>query len=327
MKPASGHRFWPGYIPPLKDELFSSWYTRLCYEHRIKSISFSKHYFEGHPIWNRDIDRMFPAIIKKVLLERTPLVIEDIRKMFLISYDGKVFNGPGVNGINTSILNLGVKHRMRKLHGQLFCPDCLDKRIPYYRKHWRLVTSVACTDCRLLLEDRCPYCGEPIAFHRLETGYKSSLLKYPLYKCWKCLKDLRSMKNPIQIGSPLYRIQSLFDQTLKDGYNQYSPYSFLFFEIIAKLRAKLLSKSSQWGRMRIAAEKEFHIGLTEPGRIGIYHALKYRRNSLMVSQMLLEDWPFTFVGFIKKYGLRLSDFYHLSDDCPSWFKRVFRENL
>lgn len=327
MRIGSGNKFWPGYIPPLKDELFSSWYMRLCYEHRIKSLSFSKHYFDGHPIWNRDIDRMFPAVIKQVLLERTPLNNQEIEDMFLISYDGKLFNNVGVNGINTSILNLGVKHRMRKLHGQLFCPGCLEGHIPYYRKQWRLVTSIACTDCGLLLQDRCPDCEEPVAFHRLETGYKNSLLKYPLYKCWKCLKDLRSMKKSIQFEDPLYRIQSLFNRTLEDGYNQYSQYSFLFFEVVAKFQAKLLSKSSQWGRMRIAAEKEFHIALTEPGRIGIYHALKYRRNSLKASQMLLEDWPFTFVGFIKKYGLRLSDFYHQSDDCPSWFKRVFRENL
>jgi len=322
----SSNKIFPAFIPPLEDELFSSWFMRLSFEHRIKTISFSKFYFNGLPIWNRDIDRMYPTQLIEKLSIHTTLSPIQIKKLFLIDYQDKLYNGSSIKVLNLVFLNLGIHHRTRKLKGLLYCPGCLSESIPYFRKEWRLLTSVVCTRCNLYLEDSCPNCNSPIAFHRLESGNKNAILEHSLYTCHNCFFDLRSKRNPVDPQSNIVDFQRLIEDTLINGYNQYASHSFLFFEAIVKIHGSLLTKGLSIKRFQVAAERTFGVPLLEPNPVKIYHSIEYRRNGFYVISKLLKNWPINFMDFVAKNDINISHLYHREDLCPFWLKRAFRES-
>ena len=76
---------WPLYIPPEKNELFSSWFCRLSNNHMIRSESFLTNYFGRMlPLWNRDIDMLMPNKYLNTISNHTPLTSLQIRNLFLI---------------------------------------------------------------------------------------------------------------------------------------------------------------------------------------------------------------------------------------------------
>jgi TniQ len=184
-------RLWPGYVPPQRDELFTSWLMRICRSHEYKSHSFSKFYFGGLPIWNRDLDRDGPSVLKELICSYTFLTPQSVDNLFLKSYEGSIISRVVSNGPSRVILPLGIRHRKRNLYGQMFCPGCLDNDLPYYRKSWRMAFNLMCVSCGFYLWDRCPKCQNAIAFHRLENGLKNSFLKRSLSECYYCQFDLR----------------------------------------------------------------------------------------------------------------------------------------
>ena len=71
-----------------------------------------------------------------------------------------------------------------------FCPLCLaDDQAPYFRKDWRLATTIVCARHRRRLLDRCPICAQGLA--PLDQAALS-----PLTICATCSFDLRRAKAP-----------------------------------------------------------------------------------------------------------------------------------
>jgi hypothetical protein len=153
----------PGYIPPEKEELLSSWIFRLSQSHKIKPFSFTKFYFKETAFWNRDVDKFIYGTVIEQLTKITPLSKNDILNLHLISYKDIVFNTPLVVSYTRGITNLGIYHRKRKNNGLLACPKCLRKKY-YYKKSWRLLTSLICTECKCHLIDHCPNCKAQLYF-------------------------------------------------------------------------------------------------------------------------------------------------------------------
>ncbi|AMR42379.1 TniQ family protein [Elizabethkingia anophelis] len=235
----------PAYLPPFKEELFSSWYCRLAISHGVKPLTLVKNNFDYNaPIFNRDIDNMGPKYLIDFLYLHTPLYRKSIRNLFLESYAGTYFSDNSENRNN--ILALGLNHRDRKRFGTMCCPKCLRKS-PYYKKEWRLFTSIVCTRCNSYLIDRCPSCEKPISYHRIYNSGNQSIPDFsmPFTLCWYCKKNLAS----IESGQPTekeLRYQRYINKTLKDGYNEYSNYSFSFIRgIIILCRASRSKKFKQ----------------------------------------------------------------------------------
>lgn len=313
---------WPGYIPPEKDEIFSSWFVRLCSEHKIKSHSFSKYYFNNTPIWNRDIDLYCPPLIIKKIKAFTFLSDPQIRNLFLSSYHGLLFNE---NKDRLLTINpLGIIHRKRKLNGLRYCPGCVDDEKVFFRKSWRLSTSLICTNCNLMLLDSCPTCKSPICFYRLETGYKNSLLEFPLNKCWNCKNNLHINHSKIPADDSFSQYQRYIDDTINNGYNDKTQYSFQYFYMLISLQKKIITKSTGWSRIKNAAITEFE---------SIFYNVDFDdknlcllRNSLLASYLILQKSPTTFKTFCTDYNLRLSDFTKDLDSVPFWFIKTFRDS-
>lgn len=159
----------PAFLKPEPSELFSSWLVRLSHAHHMKVYTFTRLYFSGKQVWNRDIDRSVPEQIIKFLAQKTNCTFNDIYNTTLRSYEGKLFEVHNEKTSSKWILPLGVYHRTWKNNGLMFCPGCLSKDgcKPYYRKQWRLSLSVICPDCECYLQNECPKCSAPVFSFRI----------------------------------------------------------------------------------------------------------------------------------------------------------------
>ena len=321
-------QIWPGYIKPLEDELFSSWLIRLSNEHLIKSYSFSKIYFDNHPIWNRDIDKMIPFKIIQKLKKHTPLSDNEINELFLNSYSNYLFEGNINSSYTRGILNLGISHRKRHNYGLLACPICLSKNIPYFKRKWRLYTSLICLSCKCELIDRCLNCEKPIAFHRLELENKSSLNKSPLYICWYCKSDLRKYSKKVFKNSKKYFYQKFINETLCSGYNYITQYSFTYIHVLTYICTSLETKSNQWNRLQLALFDDSEYDLDEKliTNNPYQNSIKKRKKLLLNSFKLLNNWPLEFLRIRDKYNIRYSDFSKDMKNIPFWLFRVLKSS-
>ncbi|NOU58879.1 TniQ family protein [Marinifilum caeruleilacunae] len=324
MKSFRGNKhIWPGYVPPNKNELLSSWIFRNSREHKIKPHSFTKYYLDTSSFWTRDVDKFINNKILHLIYNQTPLSFNQIKNMQLTSYQDIIFNGELLTSYSQGISNLGIYHRKRKQNGLLICPTCLG-RDKYYKKNWRLLTSIGCLVCNSYYIDCCPKCLSPIIFQRLAIGEKAIYNEYPMYLCWKCLYDYRKIRQT-KLPQIVWDYQNYIDKTIFDGYNTHIKYSFLYFQVIFLILRRVQSSSILWTRIRDAFIKEFDISELELFQRSQFPSFKLRSKILPLIFVILEGWPDNFVTFCKKYNLRYSDFTRGEQELPYWFYKVFRD--
>lgn len=238
---------YPNYIPPLKDELFSSWLCRLAYNHGVKTNTFINNYLgDKFSIWNRDIDSLAPNRLVDIIETHTPLNKTKIEDLFLKSLEGTAFEKLTTHTSSKYVLSLGIIHRMRKHYGQQCCTNCLAKEIPYYQKKWRLTSSILCTDCNNYLIDRCYNCDSPIIFFRINMGgnkIKSTMEFAPMYLCYECKTDLRKYKPILHPSTEEIEYQSFINRSTEDGYNNLTMYSFTYMRVLCLLALRLRSNT------------------------------------------------------------------------------------
>ncbi|WP_106791152.1 TniQ family protein [Aquimarina sp. Aq78] len=323
----SKYQLWPGYIPPKKDELLSSWLFRNSREHKIKPFSFILYYLNKSNLWTRDMDKWLPHDTIRQISNYTPLSKNQINSLQLTSYKNIIFEESSNYAFIEGVLNLGIYHRARKRKGLLACPGCLTKD-PYFKKSWRLLSSIICLDCSCHLIDSCIKCNEPIVFQRLSIGDKNDYFELPVYLCWNCKYDLRLSYVAVSDNEKLLtEYQYYINKTIKKGYNIHSQYSFLYFKILFLILRKSCTKSETWNRVRNGMKKEFNIKHTEQYRSNQFSSLSYRKVILPLIYTLLDKWPINFIKFCKSNNIRYSDFSKDNNKLPFWFYKIFKENL
>lgn len=313
----------PGYIPPEHDELLSSWIFRLARSHKMKPFSFTKYCLEEPSLWNRDFDKFYYENLVILLTTITPLSSKNIDSLHLISYQDIVFNSKVNSAFTEGILNVGVQHRTRKNKGLLACPLCLSKN-EYFKKSWRLLSSIVCTDCNCNLIDECPNCKLPIVFQRLDIGKKDIYSEQPIYLCWNCRYDLRKEYTLIDENSSSIQYQKYINETIRHGYNNHTQYSFEYFTTLFSILRKVRSSSTKFFRVREAFIKEFGINSKEFCIHNFELSLELRRKLLPVIYLLLSDLDNKFVPFCEKYFIRFSDIRSDGEPLPFWIYDKFR---
>lgn len=321
---------WPGYIPPEKNELLSSWLIRIIRSHYTRPFTFSHHYFNGYSLLARDIDKYLPEEIIKLISNYSYLSIEDIKKLQITSYESVVYENNFESNFLPGITNTGIYHRTKKHNGLLICGSCLGKKI-YFKKNWRLLSSILCVECEVYLTDHCPNCNSPIDFQRRCIGRQSDYINSPLYSCWNCDFDFRKINHPV-INKHHLKYQRYIDKTIENGYNKHTQYSFLYFNILFLFLQKFRTTSGNWNRVHSALMSEFKIENNIITKLD-YKAyqlspLSLRTELLPIIFFLLENWPIRFTKFIKKHKLRYSDFskdLNHRDPLPFWFQTVFND--
>lgn len=234
-------RIFPKYIKPEPEELFSSWFCRLAINHAIKPQSFIRNYLENYPILARDIDFFTNNKLVSFFENHTPLTNREIAQLFLKSYETITYESETSDLFYNNILTLGIQHRKRKRYGLMYCSKCLEEKA-FYKKLWRLQTSILCSKCKTYLNDRCPKCSSPIMFHRINISSNISVMSFrPLYLCSECNFDLRLTENLYNPTTEEFTYQEYIDQTITNGYNDLYMYSFSYIKVLTFLAQKLKS--------------------------------------------------------------------------------------
>ncbi|MGE8555024.1 MAG: TniQ family protein [Chryseobacterium jejuense] len=313
----------PGYIPPEEDEILSSWIFRLARSHKIKPFSFTKFCLEDPNLWNRDFDKFYNANLMTLLTKVTPLSIEQVNNLHLISYKTIIFNSELYSAFTEGILNVGIVHRNRKNKGLLACPLCLTKK-QYFKKSWRLVSSIVCTDCNCHLIDECPNCHSPIVFQRLDIGKKDIYNEEPMYLCWRCNFDLRTEHTSIIENSLEIKYQKYINDSISNGYNEHTQYSFEYFNVLLSILRKARSNSNKFCRVREAFKKEFGINSIEYSKHNFELSLSLRKELLPLIYLLLSDLDGKFLPFCERNFIRNYDINRDGEPLPFWIFKLFR---
>ncbi len=292
----------PLYTPPYKDEIFSSWYCRLAFRHQVKSETFKKNYLcSNYPLFNRDIDLLSPNDMIDFISNHTPLNKSEINNMFLSSLETYAFEKLNISGHTDNILSIGVNHRKRKRFGVQCCPSCLRKGEPYYRKSWRLITSILCVDCSEFLIDRCPICNATISFHRINMGKNISVIEFkPLSLCHKCNYDLSNYSDQEIPSNFELEYQKYIDNSIVCGFNDYCNYSYLYLEVLLLLARKIRTSSNN-KRFKNLMEKLYAVEFEQvnPRRYLNYWDVKLRTKTL----------PFVFL-FLQKDKAEIKELFY-----------------
>ncbi|MFC3159849.1 TniQ protein [Chryseobacterium arachidis] len=279
----------PAYISPENNELFSSWYCRLAINHYVKPLTFIKNNFGYNaPIFGRDIDYLKPTYLTDFLYEHTPLSRKRIENLFLTSY---YENFTDQSKRKSRILSLGLNHRNRKRFGTMCCPKCLAS-FPYYKKEWRLFTTIACCKCKSQLIDRCPKCQQPISYHKIYNSGNQSVpnVHIPFSKCWNCEIDLAKIELANPSNAEL-QYQKFMDITLKMGYNQFTNYSFSFVNgLILLCRSARGSQANKFNRnLNDLLTNKYNIKLSQLNNEVGFWSLEERQETLPVIYKFLTD--------------------------------------
>lgn len=184
---------WPVHPKPLSDELFSSWLIQVAKGNGLKLQAFCDCAFgKDRQLWNRDIDRLAPRWLVRELSLHTAVPAHFVRETTLLAYQGRLFRDRQRSGQLKWILPLMMFHRKRLGCGVQFCPQCLkEDSVPYFRKKWRVAFCTFCVKHGCMLNQRCPKCLAPIAFHRGELGRPNVLDPGLMCLCSECGFDFR----------------------------------------------------------------------------------------------------------------------------------------
>lgn len=163
-------------------EILSSWMVRLSLANGFQIQTFYRGIL-GYmaPIWNRDIDLAPPAGLLETLTAATGEPIERITEASLVAHAAAC----------DWVIPVGHQWRTRKHTGIQYCPLCLrNDEVPFYRRTWRLSLFAHCPTHHCMLENRCPRCDAPVAFHRHGIHAGHAMWRRRLSHCSCCSFNL-----------------------------------------------------------------------------------------------------------------------------------------
>lgn len=323
----------PCTFQPGAGELLSSWLVRLAHAHQVKVHSFCRHLWPDVAIWNRDVDKLAPAIVLDTLAARTLTPAHRISQMTLPTIIECLTGAPLTAGQAQAswLMPLGIYHRTHRSHGLVYCPRCLqrDGEAPYYRTSWRLAFHVVCPTCGIYLHERCPACGKPVNFFRIELGRKSVNADRPISTCYQCAFDLS--QSPACAVSPktLRRYRSLY-RISREGWNQAVPYPHQYFRVLRQIIGLLASRSERVRMLQIDLRLRLDQPVVGPaGRVSFEQiALAGRVHLLEQAMWLLADWPDRFIAVMRYHRINSTPLLRdMGGAVPFWFNAVVTEQF
>lgn len=292
-----------GLIPRLQDDgTLSSFMLHLARNHAAEPHEFCAMAWPGLEFWPRDLDRTASNTIVKNIAQSTGMSEQSIEAMTLRGLVSRMGYSQSNSGIQHGILPVGIYHRIRRRHGQQYCPDCLQSAPPYLRRIWRLEWVVSCSTHKRRLQDACWKCEAPFIPHR-----NDSLLKR---KCCHCEANLTEA--PFNVADPdASRLQQLLMCVLNENHQSIDRAKFQWmcldnpYEIFDGVRrlCRLLKYSIDGQGLAYR-------------RIGvIWDYLRINEREKVLGQVFrwLKDWPDAFVRWgksnrisqerLREYGL------------------------
>lgn len=177
-------------LPIMPNEILSSWLIRNSIVQGSDPIGWVYGIWGDWRVWTRDIDRYLPEEKAGQLKSATYTHIYMIKNMTLSPIIENIFGElPDTKKAWTWVIPTGQRNRTRT-NGMYFCPECLDEKLPYFPKQWRLSWSTTCLKHRKILQLNCPKCNSVFSPHLME--YR----KAHIHLCPTCGFDLRRINTP-----------------------------------------------------------------------------------------------------------------------------------
>ncbi len=175
---------WPVAVQPEPDELLSSWLHRLALAHGLPPRAFGAALGLGGGAWSGRLDLAPPAALLDQLARRTGLAAAAIAKLSYRDFGATALLLP----MRTTVPpRRSGRWRATWLQA---CPSCLaEDKQPYFRRAWRLATTIFCPRHARRLIDRCPTCQQAL------VPFDQTALA-PQHFCAHCLFDLRRAATP-----------------------------------------------------------------------------------------------------------------------------------
>ncbi|MEO9871158.1 TniQ family protein [Ekhidna sp.] len=313
----------------LPDELLTSWLLRFSQKMRVKYHTLCDALFNKADLDLRDAD----LTIKKELIEKLADITfhskENLNQTTLRSYEPNLALG---NNLNYWILSRGNYHRIPKNNYLVYCPSCLDKdSIPYYRRGWRLITTLICVKCQTELLDCCPSCYQPISFLRLDFNNKEKIVDGPISTCSCCDFDLRKAHKEKAAKNSL-EYQKKVDKYLLSGCTETLNYSHQYFIVLRLILGLINSKRKRYVEFNRFLSRTTEIPQQEyqTGTLLLKNSnIVYRKNAILKAHWLISRSREELVDIFKRHGL-WSCFIKNdldSDDIPYWFYKILSNEL
>ncbi|MFA6699120.1 MAG: TniQ family protein [Thiomicrospira sp.] len=319
-------KLWPVHPHPYPDELLSSWLVRIAHGNGEKVQSFCHHEFGiDRQIWNRDIDRQASGWLLTILSERTATPIECVKQTTLKRYEGVLFDHYMPSGVEKWVMPLKIYHRTRKSHGLQFCPECLKEDLePYFRTNWRLALHTFCPKHNVMMHDRCPCCGEPVVFQRIELGKgkDEAALDKKLTICFNCGFDLALSK----AEKPIFINKEIADNWLNllNGLNEnrLSAYDIERLNVLHHF-CKLLTSKVTSEKLLVFINSNFSTSLMPEPNMALRHFeandVAVRHGVLEYAWWLLLDWPNNLYSAWLNGAIRYNQLLKDTRDNPAWY--------
>lgn len=175
---------WPVAVAPEPDELLSSWLHRLALAHGLPPRGSGAALGLGGGAWSGRLDLAPSAALLDLLARRTGLAAAAIAALSF-----RDFGARGLLLPMRTTVSPRRKDRWRATWLQA-CPSCLaEDQNPYFRRAWRLATTIFCPRHARRLIDRCPACQQAL------VPFDQAALA-PQHFCAHCLFDLRRAATP-----------------------------------------------------------------------------------------------------------------------------------
>ncbi|MFA7569991.1 MAG: TniQ family protein [Sulfurimonadaceae bacterium] len=310
---------------PLKDELLSSWLTRMAKEHRRLLSEFISLFIrhDGSAIARTDIDFLYNEELFEHLVQKSHLSYKGIFNLSLRSEEGYLYT--------CSEHDLYPPLQIRKLtdkrmhNGLMYCPQCLaEDNVPYFRKQWRYHSINVCTKHRVLLLDRCLKCHSKIELSKIKHFKELSI-------CHKCENDLRLGMYTYLESNFEYAIQATkwFENGLKNGYfiiNQEKVYSVFVFGSFQYLRC-LLDKKEKLVLNYFPLIDEYKRICSNLEHYNFKENLSIKKELMLTSMVysLFQNYPYNLIEFALSNKLTHRAFVHRIKDIPFWYKKMIDE--
>lgn len=336
-------RVWPAYSKPQDDELLSSWLVRLSMAHGLKLHTFCSVAWPRRTFWNREIDKSADEGLLAVLSEKTDTPLERVRGTTLSAYEGVLYEKHNPFGNTLWIMPMGMYLRVRMQYGLQFCPRCLaEDKEPYFRRRWRLAFVTVCGEHGVVLNDRCPRCGEAVNFYRDELDLRNKYAETSMTLCHSCRFDLRTVGESskrsglvVEAVAVEVEFQERLLNAVRDEWivvdGQGPVHSYLFFRVLRQLM-QMVATRKRSAALRAAAIVRWDVpgfttSFSDNSRVLERLNIDTRRRLLTIACYMLEDWPDRFVEYCEANRVWSLTLPQEMDDVPYWYWRVVIKHL
>lgn len=308
---------------PFKDELLTSWLTRMSIEHNRTLPQFISLFIrhEGSSITRTDLDFQYNDKLFKTLSQKSNLSFNQIYQMSLRSEEGHLFT---CNDCIYSPRQIRKLIDKRTHHGLMYCPKCLSEdEIPFFRKKWRYTFYNACPKHKVFLTDRCWACYERINFSKIKHMKNLAI-------CNKCENDLTqtfTSKIPSHFEYGLKAIK-WFEKGLKRGYfiiNKQKVKSLFVFEAYTRL-VHLLDRRDSLVLEKFPMLEDYKNLCKKLNHYFSKKSSQIYKDFFLTAMVyhLFQNYPKNLIYFIKNNHLTHRDFVH-SFDSSYWYKNIMEE--